>query len=73
MPLLERRTRLASLLSGNPTLWFSSHFDGAKGDALFRHACALMAALGDRLGLNPKARASLRLPVNDRSDQAVAG
>jgi bifunctional non-homologous end joining protein LigD len=41
MPLQERRMRLASLLSGDPVLWFSSHVQGAQGAALFRHACAL--------------------------------
>jgi bifunctional non-homologous end joining protein LigD len=40
-PLLERRRRLASLLAGGGnTLWFSTHVEGADGEALFRHACA---------------------------------
>jgi ATP-dependent DNA ligase len=41
LPLHERRTRLASLLSGNDALWFSSNVEGAKGAALFRQACAM--------------------------------
>ena len=42
MPLSERRTRLAEILSGaDDALWFSSSVEGADGPALFRHACAM--------------------------------
>jgi bifunctional non-homologous end joining protein LigD len=41
LPLLVRRTRLAGLLGRDDALWFSSHFPGSDGEALFRHACAI--------------------------------
>ena len=41
LPLHERRRRLASLLGGDPALWFSSHVQGAEGEPLFRHACTM--------------------------------
>ena len=41
MPLEERRSRLASVLSLNlsPSLLFSEAVEGDKGAVLFRHAC----------------------------------
>ncbi len=41
LPLHERRRRLADLLGENDVLWFSSHVEGADGEALFLHACAM--------------------------------
>ena len=42
LPLYERRRRLEGLLSGrDDALWFSGNIEGAAGEALFRHACAM--------------------------------
>ena len=43
LPLWARRKQLAALLEGLPdeALLFSSHVEGAEGEALFRHACAM--------------------------------
>jgi len=42
LPLQERRKQLESLLAGkDDALWFSSHVEGADGEALSPHACAM--------------------------------
>ena len=62
MPLQERRRRLERLLNNNPTLWFSSHVEGVKGDALFRHAC----------GMNLEGIVSKRVDTPYRSGPCIA-
>ncbi len=40
--LVGRRAMLKKLLrKAGPALMFSEHMDGANGEAMFRHACAL--------------------------------